>query len=68
MAGAKVLASLGQLSPGIRPAPYVARYEWSLVEEINQLNRKEWEHYIAQSYELVKARLPKKLAREHGLS
>lgn len=55
-------------SPGIRPAPYVARYKWVLVEEINQLNRTEWEHYITQSYELVKAKLPKKLAREHGLS
>lgn len=55
-------------SPGIRPAPYVARYKWVLVEDVNRLNRKEWEHYITQSYDLVKAKLPKKVARQHGLS
>jgi predicted DNA-binding protein (MmcQ/YjbR family) len=38
-----------------------------LVEEVNTLSRKEWAHYVKQSYELVKAKLPKKLAREHGL-
>ena len=55
-------------SPGMRPAPYVARYKWVLVEEVSALNRKEWEHYVKQSYELVKAKLPKKLARQHGLA
>src|SRR5215211_1931939 len=55
-------------SPGMRPAPYVARYKWVLVEEVNKLSRKEWAHYVKQSYELVKAKLPKKLAREHGLA
>ena len=55
-------------SPGMRPAPYVARYKWVLVEEIDRLSSKEWEHYVKQSYELVKARLPKKVARQHGLS
>ena len=55
-------------SPGMRPAPYVARYKWVLVEEVNALSRKEWEHYIKQSYDLVRSKLPKKLARQHGLS
>ena len=55
-------------SAGIRPAPYVARYKWVLVEELGSLNRKEWEHYIKQSYDLVRAKLPKKVARQHGLS
>jgi predicted DNA-binding protein (MmcQ/YjbR family) len=54
-------------SPGLRPAPYVARYKWVLVEEVDTLSRKEWEHYIKQSYDLVKAKLPKKVARQHGL-
>jgi len=53
--------------PGLRPAPYVARYKWVLVEDVDRLNRKEWAHYIRQSYDLVKAKLPKKLARQHGL-
>ena len=55
-------------SPGLRPAPYVARYKWVLVEEVSSLSRKEWEHYVRQSYDLVKAKLPKKLARQHGLA
>lgn len=52
---------------GIRPAPYLARYKWVLVEDAGRLSRKEWEHYLRQSYDLVRARLPKKLARQHGL-
>jgi predicted DNA-binding protein (MmcQ/YjbR family) len=55
-------------SPGMLPAPYVARYKWVLVEDVNQLSRKEWTHYVKQSYELVRAKLPKKLAKQHGLS
>jgi predicted DNA-binding protein (MmcQ/YjbR family) len=55
-------------SPGFRPAPYVARYKWVLVEDVNQLSRKEWSHYVKQSYELVKAKLPKGVARKHGLA
>src|SRR5689334_25053088 len=54
-------------SPGLRPAPYVARYKWVLVEDVSKLSRKEWAHYVRQSYDLVRAKLPKKLAREHGL-
>jgi predicted DNA-binding protein (MmcQ/YjbR family) len=54
-------------SQGMRPAPYVARYKWVLVEEVGRLSRKEWEHYLRQSYDLVRAKLPKKVARQHGL-
>jgi len=39
-----------------------------LVEDPKQLSRKEWAHYVKQSYELVRARLPKKLAKQHGLA
>ena len=55
-------------SPGFRPAPDVARYKWVLVEDVNKLSRKEWSHYVKQSYELVKAKLPKGVARKHGLA
>src|SRR5471030_1962568 len=48
-------------SPGIVPAPYVARYKWIYVEDANRFNDKEWEYYIIQSYNLVKAKLPKKI-------
>lgn len=47
--------------PGIIPAPYVARYKWVMIENPKALTKKEWEFYIKQSYELVKAALPKKL-------
>jgi len=46
--------------PGIIPAPYVARYKWVMVENPKALTKKEWEFYITQSYDLVKAKLPKK--------
>ena len=47
-------------SPGIIPAPYLARYKWVLVEDMNKLSKKQLEHYIQQSYGLVKLKLPKK--------
>lgn len=49
---------------GIIPAPYLARNKWVQVASFDTLDRKEWEHYIRQSYELVKSKLPKKLQME----
>jgi predicted DNA-binding protein (MmcQ/YjbR family) len=46
---------------GIIPAPYVAKHKWILVEKPSVFNQKKWQHYITQSYNLVKAKLPKKL-------
>lgn len=46
--------------PGIIPAPYLARYKWVLVQELNRLTKKELEHYIRQSYELIKSKIPVK--------
>jgi predicted DNA-binding protein (MmcQ/YjbR family) len=51
-------------TPDIISAPYVGRYKWVLVEKAGRLNKKEWEHYIKQSYELIKAQLPKKMLKE----
>jgi predicted DNA-binding protein (MmcQ/YjbR family) len=48
-------------SHGIIPAPYVARYKWIYIEGANRFRDKEWEHYITQSYNLVKAKLSKKV-------
>ena len=45
---------------GIRPAPYVARPKWILVDNVRVFNKKKWEDYITQSYSLVKAKLSKK--------
>jgi predicted DNA-binding protein (MmcQ/YjbR family) len=45
---------------GFTPAPYLARHKWVSVDDINRLNKKEWAHFINQSYQLVAAKLPKK--------
>ena len=42
-------------------APYFARNMWILVKDESRFTRREWEHYLRQSYELVKAKLPKSL-------
>lgn len=49
---------------GIIPAPYLARHKWIYIQNEKVFSRKEWEHYIHQSYELVKAKLPKKLLQQ----
>jgi predicted DNA-binding protein (MmcQ/YjbR family) len=47
---------------GIRPAPYVGRYKWVLLEQLNLLPDSEIRDLIRQSYEMVasKARASKK--------
>ncbi len=45
---------------GIMPAPYAARHKWILIENTAVFNKKKWEHYIIQSYNLVKTKLSKK--------
>ncbi len=46
--------------PGFRPADYVARYKWVTVDDLAKISKAELERFIKQSYELVKAKLPKK--------
>ncbi|ESU26262.1 hypothetical protein FLJC2902T_27420 [Flavobacterium limnosediminis JC2902] len=53
---------------GFKPAPYVARYKWVLAEDINTLSAKEWNHYVSQSYTLVKNKLASKTKKELNLS
>ena len=47
-------------------APYFARMKWVTVLKESRLSRKEWEHYLRQSYELVKSKLPKKIRESIG--
>lgn len=49
---------------GIIPAPYLARHKWIYVQQENIFSKKEWEHYIRQSYELVKEKLPASLKKQ----
>jgi len=53
---------------GLQPQPYIARYKWVLAMDINTLSRKEWEHYIRQSYTLIAAKLPAKVRKALYLS
>jgi predicted DNA-binding protein (MmcQ/YjbR family) len=48
------------LREGFKPAPYLAKHKWVAVDDIARLNKKEWEGFIAQSYRLVAAKLPKR--------
>ena len=49
---------------GFKPAPYVAKYKWVLIDDITRMSITDWQKYILQSYELVKAKLPAKLRKE----
>ncbi len=51
---------------GFKPAPYLARHKWVQVDDIKRLSQKEWENYLKESYDLVKANLPKKIQKELG--
>ena len=45
----------------------MARNKWVLVTNPARLNKKEWEAYVKGSYEMVKAKLTKKLRQELGI-
>jgi predicted DNA-binding protein (MmcQ/YjbR family) len=44
----------------IRPAPYVGRYNWVMVDRLDALSWNELKDSIRQSYEMVAAKAPKK--------
>jgi predicted DNA-binding protein (MmcQ/YjbR family) len=50
--------------PGIIPAPYLARAKWVAVNSADALGDEEAAQLLRRSYELVFARLTKKLQRE----
>ena len=45
---------------GIVPAPYLARYKWILIKDMNALSKQEWQYYIEQSYNLIFSKLNSK--------
>jgi predicted DNA-binding protein (MmcQ/YjbR family) len=49
---------------GIIPAHYVARYFWVTVEKLDALPADELRGLIITSYEMVRAKLPKKVKNE----
>lgn len=53
--------------PGVVPAPYLARAKWVALEEEDSLPRAEICRLLRRSYELVAAKLPKKLRTQLSL-
>jgi len=49
---------------GFKPAPYVAKYKWVFIEDINKMSKTEWKKYLKQSYELVKEKLAPKIKKQ----
>ncbi len=52
---------------GFKPAPYVAKYKWVLIDDITKMNKRDWKKYVMQSYELVRGKLPPKIKKELAL-
>lgn len=50
--------------PGCKPAPYMARHKWIYIEDIARFPASEIKRLAQQSYDLVKAKLAKKVLRE----
>ena len=46
---------------GIRPAPYLARYKWITLNHLNVIPEDELFSLIQDSYQMILAKLPKKL-------
>jgi predicted DNA-binding protein (MmcQ/YjbR family) len=46
---------------GCKPAPYLARYKWVHIDNIERMNEEEWKRIAQIAYDLVKAKLPKKI-------
>jgi predicted DNA-binding protein (MmcQ/YjbR family) len=53
---------------GFMPAPYLARYKWVHLDDVNRLSKKQWEYYAAESYRLIAERLPAKIRKKIGFS
>lgn len=49
---------------GFKPAPYVARYKWVHIDNIERLSTQEWKEFIIQSYSLVFEKLAPKIKKE----
>jgi predicted DNA-binding protein (MmcQ/YjbR family) len=52
--------------PGCSPAPYLARHKWIYINDISLFPPSELKRLAKQSYDLVKAKLPKKILKELG--
>ena len=51
---------------GFKQAAYVGKYKWVTIDDIGKMNKKEWEKFITQSYNLVKGKLSTKIRKQLG--
>lgn len=49
---------------GIIPAPYVARYHWVALTDLNALSQRELKDLLGTAYQLVRDKLPKKVREQ----
>lgn len=52
---------------GFKPAPYVAKYKWVMIDDIQKMSKMDWKQYLQQSYDLVKDKLPQKIKKQINL-
>lgn len=52
---------------GFIPAPYLARAKWVCITQPAKVSRKDLQAYLRQSYDLIRAKLPKKVKAKYGL-
>jgi predicted DNA-binding protein (MmcQ/YjbR family) len=52
----------------IRPAPYVGRYKWVMLDRLDALPSDELKELIRQSYEMVVAKAPAKKFRKKSIA
>lgn len=52
---------------GFRSAPYLGRYKWVYADDISVMSKDQWRNYLEKSYQLIVAKLPKKVKAELGI-
>ena len=62
-AGEEIFDELS-IREGFMPAKYLARAKWVTLNDVSLVKRKELEGLIKHSYELIKAKLPKKALKK----
>ena len=50
----------------IRPAPYLGRYKWVMLDRLDALRKNELEDLVRQSYEMVAAKAPGSAKKSSG--
>ena len=52
---------------GLKPAPYLGRYKWVHIDDINRFSEQKWRTLIQQSYHLIASKLSKKNRKTLGI-